>query len=209
MVKNQGPITGEQIADQLQLTRAAIRADLAVLTMSQMLGARSRVGYYYLGKPCNSLLTAELHRTKVDQIKSLPTIVKEQTSVYEAIVTMFLEDVGTVFVVNEQGKLAGVVSRKDFIKVALGKTDIHQMPVGMIMTRMPNIVTITPEGSVYQAAKKIIEHQVDSLPVVRLRKPTDKALSKGEEEWELCGRVTKTNLTKLLVELAEEGERGI
>lgn len=203
IVKSQGPITGEHIADQLKITRAAIRADLAVLTMSGILAARPRVGYYYVGRPLNSLFSAELHKITVDQIKSVPIVVKDNTSVYEAIITMFLEDVGTLFVVNEKSILQGVVSRKDFLKVALGKSDIHQMPVGIVMTRMPNIVTVTPEESVYDAARKIIEHQVDSLPVVRLVEASDSSEQK-KEEWQIWGRVTKTNLTKLLVELAEE-----
>lgn len=201
IVKSQGPITGEQIAEQLQLTRAAIRADLAVLTMSGVLAARPRVGYYYVGNSVQSLFASRVRKIKVDEIKSVPIVVKDSSSVYESIVTMFLEDVGTLFVVNDKGMLVGVVSRKDFLKVALGKSDIHQMPVGVIMTRMPNLVTTNLEESIYEAARKIIEHQVDSLPVVKLAKSAD---PKVKEEWEICGRVTKTNLTKLLVELAEE-----
>lgn len=201
IVKSQGPVTGEQIAEQLQLTRAAIRADLAVLTMSGVLAARPRVGYYYVGNSVQSLFASRVRKIKVDEIKSVPIVVKDSSSVYESIVTMFLEDVGTLFVVNDKGMLVGVASRKDFLKVALGKSDIHQMPIGVIMTRMPNLITTTPEESIYEAARKIIEHQVDSLPVVKLAEPVD---PKGKEEWEICGRITKTNLTKLLVELAEE-----
>jgi len=172
--------------------------------MSGILAARPRVGYYYIGKPVHSLFAARLRKVKVDEIKSVPIVVKDSMSVYESIITMFLEDVGTLFVVNDRGILVGVVSRKDFLKVALGKTDIHQMPVGIIMTRMPNLVTTTPEESIYEAAKKIIEHQVDSLPVVRLADSVDSLSAKGKDEWEICGRITKTNLTKLLVELVEE-----
>ena len=34
IVKDNGPITGEQIADRLNLTRATLRPDLAILTMA-------------------------------------------------------------------------------------------------------------------------------------------------------------------------------
>jgi len=167
--------------------------------MSGILDARPRVGYYYVGKPLASLFALRLQQVTVDKIKSFPIVVRENASVYEAITTMFLEDVGTLFVVNERGILLGVVSRKDFLKVALGNSDIHKMPVGVVMTRMPNIITTTPEEEVYGAAKKIIEHQIDCLPVVRLVQNSEK-----KDEWEVCGRVTKTNLTRLLVELADE-----
>ncbi len=51
IVKNNVPITGEHIAERLSLTRATLRPDLAILTMSGILEARPRVGYYYSGKP--------------------------------------------------------------------------------------------------------------------------------------------------------------
>ena len=50
IVKENGPITGEQIAERLNLTRATLRPDLAILTMAGFLDARPRVGYFYSGK---------------------------------------------------------------------------------------------------------------------------------------------------------------
>ena len=47
IVKNNGPITGENIAEMLEVTRAALRPDLAVLTMLGYLEAKPRVGYTY------------------------------------------------------------------------------------------------------------------------------------------------------------------
>jgi CBS domain-containing protein len=92
------------------------------------------------------------------------------TSVYDTIVQLFLEDVGTIFVVQDDGSLSGLVSRKDLLKIAIGNADIHKIPVGIIMTRMPNLVTLTPEETAYDAAKKIVDHQVDALPVVKVIK---------------------------------------
>ncbi|MDD2620335.1 MAG: helix-turn-helix domain-containing protein, partial [Syntrophomonadaceae bacterium] len=43
IVKEYGPITGESIAEMLKVTRAALRPDLAVLTMSGFLEAKPRV----------------------------------------------------------------------------------------------------------------------------------------------------------------------
>ena len=72
---------------------------------------------------------------------------------------------GTLFIENN-GVLVGAVSRKDFLKNAIGGTDIHKVPVGVIMTRMPNIVCGSTEDSAYDLAKKIIEHEIDSIPIV-------------------------------------------
>ena len=60
IVKENGPITGEHIADQLNLTRATLRPDLAILTMAGFLDARPRVGYFYTGKSGMQLLTENL-----------------------------------------------------------------------------------------------------------------------------------------------------
>lgn len=63
IVKDEGPITGEHIADQLSLTRATLRPDLAILTMAGYLEARPRVGYFYTGKTGAQLLTDKIKNT--------------------------------------------------------------------------------------------------------------------------------------------------
>jgi CBS domain-containing protein len=106
--------------------------------------------------------------------------------------------VGTLFVVNSKGHLAGVVSRKDLLRAALGKQNLEDMPVSIIMTRMPNIVTCTAEDSLLDAAKKLINYQIDSLPVVR------PVMEDGKNVYEVIGRVTKTTITRGFVELGNE-----
>lgn len=197
IVKDEGPITGEQIADRLNLTRATLRPDLSILTMSGYLDARPRVGYFYAGKQAGTVISERLHKLLINEYKAVPIVVQESASVYDAIVTLFLEDVGTLFVVNQKGFLAGVVSRKDLLRASIGNKSLEDMPISIIMTRMPNIVTCTAEESLYTAAKKLIDFQVDSLPVVR-------ASEQDSRHYELIGRITKTTITKAFVELGEE-----
>ncbi len=197
IVKKHEPITSEQIAEKLNLTRAALRPDLSILTMSGILDARPRVGYFYAGKNTRNIVAEKIQSIKVDEIKAVPVVIKEETSVYDAIVTLFLEDVGTLFVVQDDGNLVGLISRKDLLKIAIGNADIHKIPVGIIMTRMPNLVTVMPEESAYDAACKIVDHQVDALPVV---KPEE---DQGKIRYKVIGKVTKTTITKLFVELGK------
>ncbi|MFT8320354.1 MAG: helix-turn-helix transcriptional regulator [Bacillus sp. (in: firmicutes)] len=194
IVKENGPITGEQIADKLSLTRATLRPDLAILTMAGFLDARPRVGYFYTGKTSAQLLTENIQKLLVKDYYSKPVVVKENTSVYDAIVTMFTEDVGTVFVVDNQDILVGVVSRKDFLRASIGKQDLTALPVTIMMTRMPNITFCCLEDLLVNVGKKLIEREIDALPVVK----------KSEKGLVVIGRVTKTNLTKALVVLAEK-----
>ena len=49
IVREKGPVTGSAIAEHLDVTRSALRSDLAVLTMIGVLEARPNVGYYYIG----------------------------------------------------------------------------------------------------------------------------------------------------------------
>lgn len=195
IVKKNEPITSENIAEFLNLTRATLRPDLAILTMAGALEARPKVGYFYSGKTQNEEIFEKISQVKVSDIKSVPVVVDEKTSVYDAIVTMFLDDVGTIFAISE-GYLSGVVSRKDFLKTCMGGSDINKVPVGVIMTRMPNIITTFPDETVFEAAQKIIEHEVDSLPIVQ------KELIDDKEYFKVLGRISKTNITKLLIEIA-------
>lgn len=199
IVKKKGPITGEQIAEALQLTRATLRPDLAILTMAGYLDARPRVGYFYVGRSSNSLIVEEMRKMRVGDYKAVPVMVEETTSAYEAIVTMFVQDVGTLFVTKKDGNLAGVISRKDLLRSAMGKQPLADIPVSIIMTRMPNLITCTPDETLLDAARKLIENQVDALPVVK-RVKTDT----GDEKLEVIGRITKTTITRAFVELGQE-----
>lgn len=192
LVKENQPITSEKIAANLNVTRATLRPDLAILTMSGILDARPKVGYIYSRKSSNSVLFEYINKTKVEDIMSKPVLKDEDAWVYDSIITLFLNDAGTLYVESE-GKLVGAVSRKDFLKIAIGGTDLHKVPVGIIMTRMPNIIVASKEESVYEVAKKIIEHEIDSVPVVE---DYDGGLK-------VIGKVSKTNITKLLIDLCE------
>ena len=200
LVKENQPITSEAIAEKLGVTRAALRADLAVLTMIGSLDARPKVGYVYSGKTANGMVYQNISKVKVSEIMSKPVTVNEDTMVYDAIVYLFLNDVGTLFIENN-GVITGAVSRKDFLKISIGGTDIHKVPVGVIMTRMPNIICADKGDNAYDVAKKIIEHEIDSIPVVETVKRTD-----GRDQLRIIGKVSKTNITKLFVKLGEIGD---
>ena len=162
--------------------------------MSGFLDARPRVGYFYTGKSGAQLLTENLQKIYVKDYQSIPVVVTENISVYDAICTMFLEDVGTLFVVDQNTILVGVLSRKDLLRASIGKQELTTIPVNIIMTRMPNITLCERDDLLIDVAKKLIEKQIDALPVVR----------KTENGYEVIGRLTKTNITKAFVSLGDE-----
>ncbi|WEG14243.1 helix-turn-helix transcriptional regulator [Pullulanibacillus sp. KACC 23026] len=194
IVKEQEPITGDKIADQLNVTRATLRPDLAILTMSGFLDARPRVGYFFTGKSSSQLLMEKVIQLTVKDYQSIPVVVQEATSAYDAVCTMFLEDVGTLFVVNKEGYLTGALSRKDLLRASLGNQDLTSIPVSIIMSRMPNLAVCEQTDLIIDIAKRLIDHQIDGLPVVR----------KKEKGYEVIGRITKTNITRAFTEMVRD-----
>jgi DeoR family transcriptional regulator, catabolite repression regulator len=196
IVKQNGPITGKDIAEKLSLTRAALRPDLAILTMSGNLDARPRVGYFFNESYETKQQAKRFIHQKVTDYKAHPIVVGKSASVYDAIVQLFLEDVGTLYAVDTNGHLAGVVSRKDLLRASLGNQNLNELPVSVIMTRMPNIITINPDETLLEAAKKMIHNHIDSLPVV-------KEVEDQKSTYLLVGRITKTTITRAYLEIME------
>lgn len=194
IVKDNGPITGEQIAERLQLARATIRPDLAILTMAGYLDARPRVGYFYSGKKPIQSVADGMVDMLVKDFQSRPAVITEELSVYDAICQLFLEDVGSLFVVDQRSLLSGVVSRKDLLRTSIGRTELDNIPVHVIMTRMPNITYCKKQDTLIAAAKKMMDSQIDSLPIV----------DEVEGGLEVVGRITKTNITAAFLSLAED-----
>lgn len=202
LVKQHSPITGEQIAEMLGLSRPTLRSDLALLVMLGYVDAKPKVGYSPgSAMSSGSQASRRLQSLKVKDVQSMPVIVRENASVHDAVVSLFMENVGSLIVVDEESCLSGVISRKDLLKFTLGNTAAASMPVSMVMTREPNVVHASPEDTVIDAARKMILHQVDSLPVV-VRSKQDTA--QGRSRWDVVGRITKTIMTQILLELATE-----
>ncbi|MDP4162807.1 MAG: CBS domain-containing protein, partial [Bacillota bacterium] len=153
---------------------------------------------YFLNEDHSLKLQAAAFKNQlVNDYKAHPIVIQKSSSVYDAIVQLFLEDVGTLYAVDDDGTLEGVISRKDLIRAAIGNKNLNDLPVNVIMTRMPNIVTINPEDTLLDAAKKLITNHIDSLPVVR-------QADDAPEKYELIGRITKTTITKAFLEMLEK-----
>ena len=102
---------------------------------------------------------------RVEDIMSTPPItVHQNRTVEEAAKTMFEHRVGSVMVVDDEGKLVGIMTERDLIfAVAEGKTCV-KLPVWELMTENP--LTANPQDLVTDALKKMREARIRHLPVV-------------------------------------------
>src|SRR5690625_4961687 len=159
--------------------------------------AKPKVGYF-LAKDGRSTKTMEVFKKiKVKDVQGVAITVDGSTTVNDAVISLFLEDVGSLIIVDDNHHLEGIVSRKDLLKVTLGNAQATTMPVQMLMTRQPKIYTVTSEESVWEAARKLIYYEVDSLPVV-------KVVEQEPQKMKVVGRITKTNIIKALLNLDQE-----
>lgn len=186
IVKTQEPISGDNIAKQLNLSRATLRNDLSILTMTGILDARPKAGYFYSGQTVEPLLFEKLYKTSIASLTIPPVTVKQNVSIYEAVTTLFVYDVGSLYVIDENDTLIGVISRKDLLRATISNNQITTTPVAVIMTRKPNIVTTTTDTRILDVGYLLMQHQVDSLPVI-------------DSEQKVIGKITKTIIMNYFV----------
>lgn len=180
IIKNNSPISGDKIAENINFSKSALRTDFSILTKLGLVVSKTKVGYIYKNK---------YTLNKVKDVMSPQNAIDVETSIYNAIIHLFNLDLGTILVVKK-GSLAGIISRKDLLKAALNTKNIEKTPVSMIMTRIPNIIFCYEDDTILEAIRKLIKHEIDSIPV----------LKKEKNRTVVVGRFTKTNVTKLYFE---------
>ncbi|KRL68598.1 transcriptional regulator [Lentilactobacillus diolivorans DSM 14421] len=166
IVKTAQPITSKKIADKLQLSMPTIRTDLRLLTAFGILDAKPKIGYTYDESPKKVLNYQQLFETPISEILQKPTEIEEAATLTEAVNTLFIEDVGSLYVVDNHLHLVGLISRKDLLRATLNNTNASLTLASTVMTRMPNIFTVTPDMPIIDAGKLLLDRKVDSLPVV-------------------------------------------
>lgn len=192
IVKKYAPITGDEIANELSLSKSTIRTELAILVKLGILESKTNVGYFYNGDYVGNKNYDTLKSTKVEEVMGVAITAKATNTFAEVVSILFLHDIGTLFIVDEENNLAGVVSRKDLLKMLLANSSEHNLPVAMAMTRVPNVVYLHEDESIVDAIRKIITHEIDCLPVI-----------KEENGKKVIGRVSKTTVIRTLLDELE------
>ncbi|ORN32591.1 CBS domain-containing protein [Lentilactobacillus parabuchneri] len=189
IVKKDSPITSKQISAELKLSMPTIRSDLRLLTAFGILEAKPKVGYTFNDSPAKSLSYQKFYQEPIRSILQKPTEIREDATLTEAVNTLFIEDVGSLYVVGDQNELVGLISRKDLLRATLNNTNASLTLASTVMTRMPNIFTVTPDMSVIETGKLLLERKVDSLPVVD-----------QDNQTKVVGKITKNRIFQHFIE---------
>ncbi len=111
-----------------------------------------------------------------------------ETLVEDAGAVLLDNDIGSVVVVNEDGRLAGILTTTDFVRIVAESQPKAETTVDRYMTT--DVITTGPQDSIVDAADLMVEHGFHHLPVV-------------DSDDRVIGMVTTADLTGYLSRLTD------
>jgi len=99
---------------------------------------------------------------QISDLMSFPVHSVSPDSTMQAVAALLRRRGCTGLPVVDDGRIVGVISRRDFRKIR--KEDQLQAPVKAFMS--PRVITIDPGKSPVQAAQVMVRHDIGRLPVV-------------------------------------------
>jgi acetoin utilization protein AcuB len=125
----------------------------------------------------------------VDEVMTQSVMVLQLSDTFgDAVSLMASHHVRHSIIVDEQGKIKGVISDRDVLRALARTPDWKSKPVSEIMTHEPFVVH--PHTSVADALAQLLEKRINCLPVVM-------------EDGKVCGILTSTDLLKSYQQVLE------
>ncbi len=210
------PVDPEEAAKYLDVVRRRVEAGVtgaswALRSMSKLKGAGTKgeqlaaltaatVRQQAEGTPVSEWGPAELHEAggwkynylRVEQYMTTSLTTVNQDELVELVAyLMDLRQVRHVLIEDKDHRLVGIVSYRSVLRLmAEGRTqaEAESTPVSDVMERDP--LTVAPETPTLEAIRKMREHQVSALPVVR--------------GGQLVGLVSETDFMPMAYQLLED-----
>ncbi|MFC6726036.1 CBS domain-containing protein [Halobium palmae] len=110
--------------------------------------------------------------------------VSPDTLVEDAATTMLEESIGSVVVVDDAGRLEGILTTTDFVRIVSERKPKDETPVSEYMTT--DVMTTTAQVPIREVADAMVEHGFHHMPVV------------DEDDGTVIGIVSTTDLTAYL-----------
>ena len=99
-----------------------------------------------------------------DFMEAPPIVVTEETTIDEAASTMWEKRIGSVIVVDKEGKMAGILTASDIVFAVTKSLIGRDVPVSGIMSKTS--IMATPNESVLTAVERMMKENVRHLPVI-------------------------------------------
>jgi acetoin utilization protein AcuB len=138
-----------------------------------------------------------------ERMSTRPVTITADTPITEALRVMRQSQVRRLPVLDASGQLVGIVSEKDLLyaspspATSLSIYEMHYMLSHLLVSELmvKDVITITPDVPVEEAARIMADHKIGGLPVM--------------ENGKLAGIITETDVFTVLLEMLGAREKGL
>ncbi|CAE6487508.1 MAG: CBS domain-containing protein [Candidatus Nitrosotenuis sp.] len=120
-----------------------------------------RTIYEYGGRSIEKILVRDF------MSKNLITV-KRSDTVYDCAKLMSGNKISSILVLNDDGKLAGIVTKTDLVSIFLTRAT-NSLSVSEIMT--PHVITVMPADSLLLVESLLVKHKISRIVVERNKRP--------------------------------------
>jgi len=124
---------------------------------------------------------AEIKASEIMVPREKLLTVKIDEKIAAADILMVRNGIGSLLILDEEDKLAGIITDGDIIRVR-NSTDLPNKTVDNLMTKNP--ITINPEMKLKDILSILIKHNIEHLPVV--------------ESGEIKGIISQTRIFRII-----------
>jgi CBS domain-containing protein len=89
----------------------------------------------------------------------------KENTLLEAAQRMVEEDISALVVVDQDGFLAGIITRTDLMRALVSLEDWEKHKVSSLMN--PEVVTVTPQTNLLRVAEILLDQQIHRVVAVR------------------------------------------
>jgi acetoin utilization protein AcuB len=138
-----------------------------------------------------------------ERMSRKPVTVTADTPISEALKVMRQKHVRRLPVLDQEGRMVGIVSEKDLLyaspspATSLSIYEMHYMLTHLQTSELMStqVITVTPETPVEEAARIMADNKIGGLPVI--------------EDGRLAGIITETDIFKVFLEMLGARDKGI
>ncbi|HEY3312462.1 MAG TPA: IMP dehydrogenase [Anaerolineales bacterium] len=157
--------TSTRLTEKIRINIPVISANMDTVTETAMAIAMAKAGGIGV---IHRFMPIDMHVKQIRQVKRAQAVMVENpytinmgASIEQAREAMRRYDVGGLVVVDDAGKVVGIVTARD-----VDLTPLQAVYVEQVMTGRKELITAAPGVSREEARRLLFEHRIEKLPVV-------------------------------------------